>query len=229
MTNTSDQQLRWSRKDEQVIAQATVYVDYESALPPEQQLKDVSLALMQEVLAEAVDARGAVAYNDAERIKAGTTCRTATKEIKGVLRQVRKVLDARYLDDVSPLADWGFEVLLSRGKPTLRMPRNNQGWRNLMRTCLAREQEQPEEERVVTPSFEDMMALQQKLQDSIKARQEALAGREAAVAARKAATRRLLALLKVAADTRVHVYYEGQISPELQSWGYNVVARPDGG
>lgn len=218
-----EQKLRWSRKDQEILVLSNTYVAYEATLPPEQQLKDVSLARIGQVLVDANVARQAISDSEATRVKEGAIFRTTLGQVRDALRQARRVLGARYLDDVSPLVDWGFTVVISRGKPAVRLPNVQPGWLNLMQAYLAREGALEEGERVVRPGYDEVQGLWQTLQESLKARDEALARRETAVEARKAAVKRLLALLKLAAETRVQLYYGGQVSPELQLWGYDVL------
>lgn len=221
--DTGGQKLRWPRNDEDVLAQMEIYAAHEQSLPPAEQLQDISLAVLESVWTEAKEAQAAFKNNEAERVKAAATYRPVLKQTQDILRRVRKVLEARYLDDVSPMVDWGFETRLSRHKPIIILPDTVNKWRALLDSYIAHESALPETERVANPAYETVTALQQTLHDSLRKREEAQANRETAVATRRAAVRQLKELLKLAAWTRIHLYYGGQISPDLQLWGYHVV------
>jgi hypothetical protein len=202
--------LHWPTTEAQILALGRAYVSHEATLPLLEQLKDLPLSTIQSALHLAETAREAGSRGEADRVNAVATYQITVSKIREALRQAREVLEPHHAQDIFALRNWGFEIILSRDQPTVRLPTTNQEWILLLTKYVQQEGSLPEAKRVPQPSY---------------------GGRARVEASEQVGSheiQRLLELLQGAALIRILSRYNSQVTPELRAWGYEVRAPEEG-
>ena len=218
----NSERLRLPTTETQILALGHAYIAYETTLPPAKQLRDLPLTLIRTALNLAETARDAASKGEADRVNAIATYRITLSKAKEALRQARKVLEA-HAYDAAQLREWGFEIILARDKPTIRLPSTNQEWFLLLASYVQHEGSLPETERVTVPAYSTMLALYHKLQESLEAKQQGGARMAAGAQVWSHEIQRLFDLLQGAAILRILNHYNGQVDSDLRAWGYEIV------
>ena len=218
--------LRWPSNYRAVVALAEAYIAYEGSLPPEAQLQDISLTMIEAALAEAKVAIAAAQKGEQARAAAGETVQQTHKTIKPLLDRAIMQLKAQHFNQLAALEQWGLNTVMQQGKVRVRKPRTQRQWWELLQAYVAQEASLPPAEQISNPPLVVMQAHWQTLQLGLTQRTGGRDQREVHVEARNTAVLRLLDLLKAAAVLRLVADYNGVLTNELQLWGYRVNERP---
>ena len=217
--------LRWPSNYQAVVALAEAYIAYEGSLPPEAQLQDISLAMIEAALAEAKVAIAAAQKGEQARAAAGETVQQTHKTIKPLLDRAIMQLKAQHFNQLAALEQWGLNTVMHQGKVRVRKPRTQRQWWELLQAYVAQEASLPPAEQISNPPLAVMQAHWQTLQLGLTQRTGGRDQREVHVEVRNTAVSRLLDLLKAAAVLRLVADYNGVLTNELQLWGYRVNGR----
>ena len=98
----------------------------------------------------------------------------------------------------------------------------------MLDSYIAQEQSRPAKERFATPDLTEVIAVRDQLRANLTARNNGKARREASVAASRAVAGELLQNLQAAAAYLISTRYNFTLTPELQQWGFTVVAARNG-
>lgn len=225
MDTKSELEVRWPGTDAQVIAAAQIYVAYEGSLPVANQLQDVSLAMIQAALTEAITAVSAAGISEQGRAVASEQYRQAMATAKPLLEIILLRLRGKYATNLAQLEGWGLYTKIGTNGISVLKPKGDKGWAEFLMAYVAKEQSLPANEQISDPPLAQMSALATTIQQSLTAREAGRTQREIYVRARSEAGTRLLNLLQAAAVVLVTTRYDGKVTNELQQWGYNVSRR----
>ncbi|MCA9902073.1 MAG: hypothetical protein H6654_01740 [Ardenticatenaceae bacterium] len=221
--------LRWPSSYRAVVALGEAYVAYEGSLPPEAQLQDISLTMIEAALAEAKAAVVAAQKGERARASAGEVVQQTHQAIKPLLDRAIMQLKAQHFNHLAALEQWGLNTVMRQGKVLVRKPRTRRQWWELLQMYVAQEASLPPAEQISNPPLAVMQAHLQTLQMGLIERTGGRDQREMHVEARNTAVARLLDLLKAAAVIRLVADFNGVLTNELQLWGFQVNGRTSSG
>lgn len=163
---------------------------------------------------------------EAQRAVASEEVKRLEEEARAYVKQIRAMLQATYFDTPEKAAEWGFDVQqTSPGAVSIRLPRARAGLLALLDAYLGKEESLPAEEQLSRPPLADVQAVHASLSQTLGQRQEGQAQRETNVAQRNETVRRLLDVLQAACVYLVAKNFDYAVSPELQDWGFEIVAK----
>ena len=217
------QRIRTPTSNAQVLALGQTYLAQEHSLPAAEQLQQPSLALIETAVTEVETAVQRAHSGETDRARASEILRQNLGKAKKLLKTARKSLDLRYQDNLAELEAWGFDTVLGKDKVSVRLPRRRDGWLSLLAAYLAHEAELPEANRNSIPSYDEVNAVAEVVQQSLADRQAGRGQRESAIRERGEKAGRLWQLLQLAAAVRIIIHHNGVVTPDLQPWGYEVV------
>lgn len=105
--STGSLALRWPSNYRAVVALGEAYIAYEGSLPPEAQLQDIPLALIEAALVEAKAAIAAAQKGEQTRASAGEVVQQTHEAIKPLLDQAIMQLKAQHFNQLAVLERWG--------------------------------------------------------------------------------------------------------------------------
>lgn len=219
--------LRWpalTRQDE-VLALARAYVAYEGSLPEGERVLTPALGLIEGVLAAAQQEQSTARHAETTRATAAETYRQTFAAAKPQLNIALLQLKARYAANLAQLEAWGLDTVVLGSSISVRKPRTEREWAQFLARYVAQETNLDAASRLPQPALTEMTTLSDTLQAADAARKAAQSQREAAVETRKKLVNRLLDLLQGAALGIVLTQFEGQVTNDLQRWGFEVVGR----
>lgn len=218
-------ELRWPLADSAIIALGELYVAREVSLPSEQKLLAPALPMVQAVLAQAQTAMQAASSGEVSRAVASELYHQAMETARPLLDLVIARLKGKYAEQLAQLEAWGLHTNQGVRGVNVMKPRNENEWADFLVAYVAREQSLEAEARVAHPPLAQMAALAVTAQANREGRRSSQTHREINVEARTAVVAKLLGLLQTAALVLMVIRGDGKVKPELQAWGYDIVAR----
>ena len=218
--------VRWPKNDAEVISVGTTFIAYEGSLPAPQQVQDIPLARIQAAHTSAQAGVTGAGGGEAARAIAAETLRQNYLAAKPLLETAIHHLNVKYRANLAQLELWGLETVLGPTGIRVRKPRGQRGWIAFLQAYVTQESALPVADQLTAPALAQMQTLHTNIQDALRARNEGRNTREISVQGRTAATQELDSLLRIACAIIVTARYDGEITNELQHWGFNVVARP---
>jgi hypothetical protein len=212
--------------DADVISLGESYVEYESGLPEEVQLREPPLDLIRTTLTEAKAASEQAVVNENLRAASATDYSHAVIEAKGLMKEAVVELKHKYRKNRARLQDWG--LITSVGKKVdvvVTLPATPRQWADFLHDYVVKEQGLPEAERIVDPPLTRLVELDVIIQNTLALRTRGTGERGIGVKNRLASVARLLDLLQAAAVVLVVTRYNGGVTEELARWGYKVVEK----
>jgi hypothetical protein len=221
----SDLEVRWPLTDSEIITLGQAYVARESALASDERVATPSLSLIQQTLAQTQAAATAATSGEAERAASAEAYRSALEELRPLLEIAIVKLKAAHVRNLAELEQWGLQTKSGARGITVSKPSSAQPWADFAAAYVAKEQSQPEADRITDPPFAQVSALSETVQQNAATRQSARNQRTIGVRARASVGAQLLDMLQVAAGVLLVTRYHGAMSEELVQWGYAVVTR----
>lgn len=225
LDTTSDLSVRWPRTYRMIVQLGETYIAYEASLAAEAQLHDVPLSIIQDALTQAQTAIAAAQSGESGRAAAGEIVRQTYETVRPLLDKAFIRLKANYFDNLAQLEQWGLDTAVVNGKVSVRKPTTQRQQLDFLQAYVRMETSLPTAEQISNPSLATMQSHLEVLKANLDKRNSGQGQREISIEARNTAVSRLLDLLKLAAAIRVGVTYNGQITNELQRWGFVVNGR----
>jgi hypothetical protein len=218
----SAQQVRWPIRSAEILALGQAVLAAEQALSPAQQCPQLPLLSPRvDALASFVDAADAA---EAVRTEQADAERTAFETARALTRRIISVLTAKYAN-VALLEAWGVEVVGSGSRAHTRVPQKREAILRMLERYIAKENSLPAPDRLTTPALTEVTAARDALVAANTQRVEAIATRESAIYQRNDASQALLRLLQLIAIHHVTIDFGGEVHPDLQKLGFDLVAR----
>lgn len=219
--------VRWPRTDDEIIILGNAWVIYEASRNVADQLKDITLALVQTKLDAAIAARASAQSGEATRTITTGDYRTTVTTIRGHLDRALTYLKYKHANNLLLLEQWGWNIRhTARGGLTVRMPQTDADLLLLLERYVAHEGKLGAGQQITDPPFATLQALLVDVQDLAQNRRSSKVQRSSNVQARSTAARELLDLLQAAAINLCLLEFGGMVHPELANWGYTVVDVP---
>jgi hypothetical protein len=218
-------EIRWEATDEDTIKHGVSFIAFEEQRPPEEQLKDLSLAFFQGLVKEAQDAAVEASRGEAERARAAEAVRQAAEERRPLIDKLLLHLKSRHANNLAELEIYSLKTTAGSRGVSVQKPRDAIQRRAF---CLAYVEQQtllPPAQQISDPPLSQIALIAKALQDNQAERTEQIIRRQRNVATRTAAAQRLHEALQAAAAVLIITCFDGQITRDLQQWGYDVVAK----
>lgn len=222
-------EVRWPKQDRQTVALAEAYLRRENGLPAAERLPYPLLTDVQAALAAVQNKADTAGSGEQGRAQAAELYRQTMARAIPRLELALLRLKGQYADNLAALEAWGLHTKTGARGVTVIKPRTEKGWVDFLHRYVVQEQSMAEAKRVSDPPLDEMQGLAQTLEQSNRARTEGRTQREIGVQGRSAAGQRLLDIVQLAAFALVVGRYDGQVTNDLQQWGYTVVARASTG
>lgn len=221
--SSGDYRVRWSAKQQVIIANGVAYVAKESSVPVGQQIPIPTLAAVQAALAAAQAEHSAALSGEAIRATAAEEYRQAMLTAKNKLQTALMRLKNKYINNLAQLEAWGVETVAGSNGIRVRQPRLESEWVNFLKAYVAKESSLTAPEQITDPTLAEMTDLNDTVQEVLATRKAGKDQRETAVQVRSENTELLNRLLQTAAIVLVGARYNGRVTNDLQQWGYDVV------
>lgn len=140
--------------------------------------------------------------------------------------QIQSLLKATFMDTPAKATEWGFEVKqIGHRSGTILLPQGRDELVKTLTAYIATEEGRPAAERFKTPDLAEVKTVCDRLRQSMEARADSQAQRESGTAQANAVADELLDLLQAALVQIIVKQYGRKVTPDLQSWGFEVTAR----
>ena len=211
----------------EVIEAARQYSKFETGRLPGDRLPAPSLAQIHDALTKADEGQTAAEEGELARTKSSVIFHNTLDQATPLLKTAITELLWKYRDSLGELEGWGLPVKQgARGKFLVTKPKKEAAYAAFMQRYVAKEASLPEAARITNPPLAQLQALAATAQLHDEGRVAGQATREKGTAARAAGTGPLLDLLQLACGMLVVTQFDGQITPALQDWGFNIIATP---
>lgn len=217
--------VKWPTKDTDILKSGSDFIEYESSLIEGDQLRDVSLTLIQGVYELAEAAVSAAGGGETTRATAAEILRQKYEAVKPLLEMALAQLKAKYFANLAHLEAYNLDTVAGRNGVIVRKPRTQKEWLAFLDAYITQQNSLPAPDRLTTPALATLQTLQADLQDALLDRATGRTTREINVQGRSAAVQRLLDLLQVACAILVAVKFNGVVTNDLQRWGFIVQAK----
>lgn len=216
--------LVWPTNDDDCIAQAEVWVAYESARTAALQRKDPWLTVIETQLAAAKTARELAQSGEAARTTSSNAYRTALNTARALLEKALAYLKYKHRDDLTQLEYRGWNVRhTQRGGFTVKMPKTDADLIRLLETYVTYEATVGPAQ-VTDPPLATLQALLVDIKDLAQNRGSSRTQRSDNIFVRGSAVSKLKDYLQGAAVAICLFEFDGEVRPALGNWGYTVVA-----
>ncbi len=130
------------------------------------------------------------------------------------------------MDSPARATEWGFDVKQTGQRSgTILVPQGREALLKTLATYVTTEESRPAAERFTTPNLAEVKTVCDKLHQSIEGRADGQAQRESGTAEANLVAEEVLDLLQAALVQIVVKQYGRKVTPDLQNWGFEVVAR----
>jgi hypothetical protein len=222
----SDLEIRWASSDDEIVQHARAFVNQEGQQTVEQQLKDITHAIVNARLAPVQSAVEAARSAEVNRTSAADRFKTAYADIVPLLDKAIVQLCAVYIDDLAQVGAYGLQV--KNGPRSLKVlkPNGQAEWIKFANRYVEIQGAISDQQRIKNPPFDHVLELIGFINEGLATRNTEQTARRTNVRARVTGAQELLELLQVAGITLIYTRFGGQISPELANWGYTVASKP---
>ncbi|HNB51949.1 MAG TPA: hypothetical protein PK530_08410 [Anaerolineales bacterium] len=220
--------VRWPTKDTDILELASRYLAKQLSLATAAQLKDVPLATIQALYAQASTAATTATGGETSRATAAETLRQRIEQVKGYLDLIILRLKGQYADNLAQLKGWGLSTTAGKRGINLRKPNTQNEVVAFMRAYVAKETGLPENQQITDPPLATLQALLEDIENALTSRITARDQRELNVETRHQVLDELLNWLQVACLILV-MQNSGKVSTVLQQHGYLVLERVSNG
>lgn len=217
-------QVQWPRKSSEIIELGRLYVEYELKQTPAQQVVLPSLAMMQASLQAAKNSHELANQGEANRAQSAGLYNQALQALKSKLEIALLQLKANHMANLAALQQWGLKTAVKGKKVVAYKPQTVAEWEKFAEAYVRREGSLPPAEQLATPPLAEVTTVWNALKQAKETRNEGKNNREIGVQTRTVEVNRLLDLLQCAATGLVIIRFNGQVTNELQLWGFKVTA-----
>lgn len=219
-------QVQWPKKSSEILELGRLYVEYELKQSPAAQLVLPSLAMVQTSLQAAKESHELAGRGEANRAQSAGVYRQTLNALKSKLEIALLQLKANQMDNLAALQQWGLKTVVKGKKIVVYKPQGPLEWEQFAEAYVRREESSPPAGQLATPPLAEVKSLWNALKQSKETRNEGRNSREIGVQTRSVEINRLLDLLQLAAAGLVITRFYGQVTNELQLWGFKVTAVP---
>lgn len=217
-------QVQWPKKSNEILELGRLYVEYELKQTPANQVVLPSLTMVQNCLQLAKESHDLANLGEANRAQSAGLYHQALEALKNKLEIALLHLKASHMDNLAALQQWGLKTAVKNKKVVVYKPQPPLEWEKFAEAYVRREESLPPAGQLVTPPLAEVKNLWNALKQAKETRNEGKNNREIGVQTRTAEMSRLLDLLQLAAAGLVMVRFNGQVTNELQLWGFRVTA-----
>jgi hypothetical protein len=218
-------ELRWASTDEAIIKHGQTFLAFEESRPASEQLKDLSPTFFTRLVDAAREAATEAGLGEAERARAAEAVRQADAELPDLVDKIILHLKSRHADNLADLEAYTLKTKAGARGVTVTKPNNASARRAFCLAYVEKEASLPAEQQISDPPLSRMTAIANILRQNQAVRTEQTNRRQINVATRTAAAQTLLDALQAAAAVLIVMRYNGQVTRDLQQWGYEVVAK----
>lgn len=220
----SDLDVRWPESDALILALGKACQAYEASLPAGERCGAVPPALLAQSLVALEAAIKEAGTGEQERAESSEARRQAQQDARPEIDRALAQLKAKYFDNLAKLEQWGLATKQSAKGVTVLKPKGTTQEVAFLLAYVAKEQSLPTAEQISNPALAKMTGFASTLSQSQAARGAGRTKREIAVRARSVAGEEALLYLQAIAVSLMAVRYKGEVSNELQRWGFDVAA-----
>lgn len=211
----------------EVIELSRKFSEFEAGRLPGSRLLAPSLAQIRDAQVRAEAGQTAAQEGEVARSRSSVIFHNTMTEATPLLKTAIDELLWKYRADLGALEDWGLPVRQgARGKFLVTKPKNISQYTAFLSRYVAKEASLPEADRLTNPPLATLQALAATAQQHDAGRTAGQTTRIQGTAIREAGAGPLLDLLQLACGLLVVTLYDGQITPALMDWGYNIIATP---
>lgn len=200
------------------------FIAQESTLPAKAQTPYTTR--LTELLQQASPTHNGQLHGELQRTAASEALKRLDQTATQLIRRIWRTMNATFMDTPERAEEWGFNIKQATGN--ILIPRKRAERLTMLDSYIAREQSRPAKERFATPDLTEVIAVRDQLRANLTARNNGKARRETSVAASRAIAGELLQNLQAAAAYLISTRYNFTLTPELQQWGFTVVAARNG-
>ena len=216
--------IQWPRTHDGVIAQAEIWVAYESARSAALQRKEPWLTVIESQLAAAKTARDLAQSGEAARTTSSEAYRTALHTARTLLEKALAFLKFKHGDNLTELEHRGWNVRhAKRGGFTVKMPTKDADLIRLLEIYVTYEATLGPAQ-VTDPPLATLQALLVDIKDLAQNRGSSRTQRSDNIFVRGSAVSKLKDYLQGAAVAICLFEFDGEVRPAMANWGYTVVA-----
>lgn len=219
----SDLHLEFPDKNKPLDVVTTVesYLDYESSLPPEEQLPQTPR--LTELLERWIASDDSRSKGEHQRAKASESVKQLDQMLSRYVRRMRKTIDAAFPESPVEAKAWGFNS--KQTTQNILLPRTRKEHLIVLNKYIAYEQSRPEEERFTNPPLAEVIELRDELRQQLKVRATGQTQREKSAADSSAITLEMYNQLQGAVVYLLNFKFDFIVTVELENWGFEVVTR----
>jgi len=211
----------------EVIELGTKFTEHEASQLPGSRLIFPTAAQFRDALAKAQEGQAAAQTGEQDRAQWSNVYHNTLIEALPLLNAAYSALLVRYRDTLARLERWGLKTKLgTRGKILVTRPSRETEHAAFLQSYVTQELSLPEAERISDPPLATLQALAETARTANENRVSGQHQRETGVAIRESGSGPLLDLLQLACGALVVTVFDGQITPALQDWGFNIIASP---
>ena len=218
-------ELRWAATDEGIIKHGQTFLAFEQQRPVAEQLKDLSPTFFTQLVDAAQEATTEAGLGEAARAHAAELVRQVDAQLPALVDKTLMQLKLHYASNLADLELHGLKTTTGPRGVSVQKPRDVAGRRAFCLAYVEREASLPADQQITDPPLSQMTAIAAILRENQTARTEQTNRRQRNVATRSAAAQTLLDALQAAAAVLIVTRFDGQITRDLQQWGYDVVAK----
>jgi hypothetical protein len=218
-------ELRWAATDESIVKHGQTFLAFEESRPASEQLKDLSPAFFTALVDTAREAATEAGLGETERARVAELVRQADEQLRPLADKLILRLKNRHADNLAELESYGLQTKVGARGVSVIKPKNHIARRVFCLAYVERETSLPAAQQITDPPLSQMTALAAILRDNQAVRTTQTNRRQISVATRSAASQTLLDALQAAAAVLIVTRFGGQVTFDLQQWGYDVVAK----
>lgn len=205
----------------EIFALARAFVTHEETLAPTKQspfLEEVRTLLGQAALLQSHRAEG-----ETTRTISAETLKRAEKEAQGMARQVQGLLIGNFAHTLEVAEEWGLN--LKQGTGQIQLPDSREQRLAFLNRYLAKEESRPAAERFPKPVLSEVQRVRDTITAALAGRESGQTQREGSISSSLVLAQSLQDVLKAALVYLIAKSFAYKVVPELQTWGFEVVAR----
>ena len=205
----------------EVARSVRAYLKYEEQLPLEERLPQTPRLI--ELNQQWNASKNNRSIGEHQRSVAAEEIEVLDSEVNGIVRDIRKTLDAAFPRQPTQAKGWGFNAKLSTKSIILPQTRNEH--LDVLNQYIIKEQSRPEEERFTSPPLAQVIEIRDKLVEQLDIRLVGQNQREKNSAKMSAITLEMYNQLQGAAVYLLNFRFNFILTVDLQDWGFDVVTR----
>lgn len=204
-----------------VMALAERFVAYDQTRPEGE--RSPVTATLEALLAEAGPCTTGRLCAERQRTAASEAVKRLDGEAKQLTSRIWYMMNSLFIDTPERAEVWGFKI--KQGSGRIQQPTTRAGRLALLTDYVLHEESCPEGERFSIPDLAEVRRVRNELAANLSAREAGQTEREVSNINSQALARKIYNVLQVGLVGLVFEVYNFNVTPELQKWGFEVVAR----